>query len=259
MTLLIIWRAESETTFGSGNDQAARIFSLSSGSILTWLYRSLFSSAGTRNTARSGDRSSRRRPGLVFVGTGASHEFVSFFRCGFSRSVRIGSVEVLTLFRAQMTPALLQHHLKPEEKVLQPEKHEEHAVYISIFDSYPLLRSRPLLQIDSSIISLNPQTSPSLASSSNPNHTNISSPSHNVSYTPSSSFFMSRHLSPSLLPDLRPLRLATASQFLGSSKRLCQYEIPGGGRCADAGCEDIHISRMGGSASMDANVEPGGE
>ncbi|KAE9392829.1 hypothetical protein BT96DRAFT_261345 [Gymnopus androsaceus JB14] len=156
-----------------------------------------------------------------------------------------------------MTPALLQHHLKPEEKVLQPEKHEEHAVYISIFDSYPLLRSRPLLQIDSSIISLNPQTSPSLASSSNPNHTNISSPSHNVSYTPSSSFFMSRHLSPSLLPDLRPLRLATASQFLGSSKRLCQYEIPGGGRCADAGCEDIHISRMGGSASMDANVEPG--
>ncbi|KAF7365120.1 MADS-box transcription factor [Mycena venus] len=28
-------------------------------------------------------------------------------------------------------------------------------------------------------------------------------------------------------------------------KRICQYEVPGGGVCRDAGCEDVHLNRVG--------------
>ncbi|KIY46728.1 hypothetical protein FISHEDRAFT_75338 [Fistulina hepatica ATCC 64428] len=45
----------------------------------------------------------------------------------------------------------------------------------------------------------------------------------------------------STIPDLRPLQLATASKLLDPSKRICQYEIPGGGICRDQSCEDLHL------------------
>ncbi|GLB38373.1 hypothetical protein LshimejAT787_0502380 [Lyophyllum shimeji] len=49
-----------------------------------------------------------------------------------------------------------------------------------------------------------------------------------------------------MLPDLRPLKLATASRLLDPSKRICQYEVPGGGVCRDENCEDAHLSRIAG-------------
>jgi hypothetical protein len=48
---------------------------------------------------------------------------------------------------------------------------------------------------------------------------------------------------PSTVPDLRPLKLACKMKGLDPDKRVCQYEVPGGGVCRDAGCEDYHLSR----------------
>jgi len=39
--------------------------------------------------------------------------------------------------------------------------------------------------------------------------------------------------------------------LIDPSKRLCQYEIPGGGECRDRECEDIHLSRTPGVEPSD--------
>ena len=45
-------------------------------------------------------------------------------------------------------------------------------------------------------------------------------------------------------PDLKLLKLAVVSKHLDPLKRICQFEIPGGGVCRDEKCEDFHISRL---------------
>ncbi|KAJ7927982.1 hypothetical protein B0H13DRAFT_2311849 [Mycena leptocephala] len=40
------------------------------------------------------------------------------------------------------------------------------------------------------------------------------------------------------------VQYATCSA-LDPAKRICQFEVPGGGVCADAGCEDLHLNRFG--------------
>ena len=45
--------------------------------------------------------------------------------------------------------------------------------------------------------------------------------------------------------DLQPLKVAVSSKFLSDPlRRVCQYEVPGGGECRDQDCEDIHLSRL---------------
>jgi Putative zinc-finger domain len=44
--------------------------------------------------------------------------------------------------------------------------------------------------------------------------------------------------------DLAGLRMATLTRSLDPSKQICQFEIPGGGICRDASCEDLHLSRV---------------
>jgi hypothetical protein len=44
--------------------------------------------------------------------------------------------------------------------------------------------------------------------------------------------------------DLRPLKLATSIKAIDPSKRICQYEVPGGGVCRDSECEDVHLQRI---------------
>ncbi|KIP02888.1 hypothetical protein PHLGIDRAFT_26369 [Phlebiopsis gigantea 11061_1 CR5-6] len=65
---------------------------------------------------------------------------------------------------------------------------------------------------------------------------------------------------PSQTPDLSTLfpvslsscKAAAVNRWLSDpSRRICQYEVPGGGECRDPGCEDIHPSRAG-------SVEPSG-
>lgn len=144
---------------------------------------------------------------------------------------------------------------------INPSKHEEnpdqvgnhestgYSPYSSLFDSYPLLRSRsrPLsftgpdhLQLSSLVPSSS--TSSTLSSISTvPSSLSLStrsrSSSHSSNAHPMGPFRR--------LPDLRPLKLAIASKSLDPSKRLCHFEVPGGGVCRDAECQDVHLSRMG--------------
>jgi hypothetical protein len=53
-----------------------------------------------------------------------------------------------------------------------------------------------------------------------------------------------------LLPSLKALKLATIAHRLDPSKRICQYEVPGGGVCRAMDCEDAHIDW--------GVIEPGG-
>lgn len=52
--------------------------------------------------------------------------------------------------------------------------------------------------------------------------------------------------------NLRAMKAAAVNRWLSDpSRRICQYEVPGGGECRDPNCEDIH-------PSMEWTVEPSG-
>lgn len=42
---------------------------------------------------------------------------------------------------------------------------------------------------------------------------------------------------------LRSLKMATLFKGIDPDRRICQFEIPGGGVCRDGKCEDLHIER----------------
>jgi len=42
---------------------------------------------------------------------------------------------------------------------------------------------------------------------------------------------------------LRSLKTATLFKSLDPDRRICRFEIPGGGVCRDDNCEDLHIER----------------
>lgn len=92
------------------------------------------------------------------------------------------------------------------------------STYSSPFYSYPLLRSRSRVVAD-----LEPK-----------NHLLSSS-----SVTSSLSFSSS-------VPDLRPLRVAVMSREAGNDfgRRICQFEVPGGGVCHDKTCTDMHLGDL---------------
>lgn len=64
-------------------------------------------------------------------------------------------------------------------------------------------------------------------------------------------------LASSSFPDLKPLKRAVSFKALDPSKRICQYELPGGGVCRDDGCEDVHLSRGLDGVGVDG-IEPSG-
>ncbi|KAJ4482028.1 hypothetical protein J3R30DRAFT_3455971 [Lentinula aciculospora] len=166
-----------------------------------------------------------------------------------SPTVEAVDVDLLSSSSAQTTPDLSQHPQKLEEKVLQPEKHEQDiSSYISIFDSFPLLRSKP-----PPILERGTDIHPSSSSVPSFKNTSASSSSPLSFLSPTASF---SSYSSSLSFAVRLLRLATVSRLLDPSKRVCQYEIPGGGICRDAGCEDFHIDRMFGTSTGLTITEP---
>lgn len=65
----------------------------------------------------------------------------------------------------------------------------------------------------------------------------------------------SYYLSASSLPELNleALKSAAIGKVLHPFKRICRYEVPGGGTCRDEGCDDVHLSRLQGET-----VEPSG-
>lgn len=114
---------------------------------------------------------------------------------------------------------------------------DNYHAYKSPFDSFPLLRSRlrrTLPDYDNDALSLHRQGSFSMDSSAS-----------------SSSSLV-------LIPDLQPLKRAASVKALDPCKQICQYELPGGGVCRDAGCEDVHLRRGDlNKAGMDG-IEPSG-
>ncbi|THH01108.1 hypothetical protein EW145_g6976 [Phellinidium pouzarii] len=49
-----------------------------------------------------------------------------------------------------------------------------------------------------------------------------------------------------MIPDLRPLRVAVTLREMGNNlqRRVCQYELPGGGVCRDKTCADVHLNDL---------------
>jgi len=166
-----------------------------------------------------------------------------------SRSIINGSIVFHFPLQMNKSPMITSALLKQDARKPSPlETSQEHpdsddpeteasfyfTNYQSLFDSYPLLR-----------------TSPDIYSSLRM-HTSIQ-PSMSPNFLPSTRTAPTS--SPSFIPDLKPLRLAALSKRLDPSKRLCQYEIPGGGTCRDNQCEDMHLSRLEG---IDSLGEPSG-
>ncbi|KAF8177009.1 hypothetical protein BJ912DRAFT_692975 [Pholiota molesta] len=141
-------------------------------------------------------------------------------------------------------PASFNSELEPHDK------HTTFSVYRSPFDSYPCLRDHPHRML-SDPFSISHDLS---AVSSQPIQSSMLSDSR-FSYTkPSISPYSSTDLH---LPDLRPLKLASTVRLFDPLKRICQYEIPGGGTCRDEHCEDIHLNRLE-SMNPLGMVEPSG-
>lgn len=141
---------------------------------------------------------------------------------------------------------------------------EGFTTYDSLFKFYPLLgRSRLVQDCSSSFETSSSPSSLGSVVSSSPSSLRASSTFSSFecsSSTSSPSFF-----SPSVasayptfpLLNLKVLRFATVSKLLNPIKPICQYEIPGGGICRDAGCEDVHLNVITGYGGS-GGVEPSG-
>lgn len=127
--------------------------------------------------------------------------------------------------------------------------------YHSPFDSYPLLlRDSLLLSTGAKNARASLSDNSFMYPSSLLLHLDSSSAyaEHFISSDPSST---SRLGIP--LPNMKPLRQATMTKLLDPFKRICQYEVPGGGTCRDEGCEDVHLSRLEGANQLGI-IEPNG-
>jgi hypothetical protein len=124
----------------------------------------------------------------------------------------------------------------------------KYGAYHSIFKLYPLLRghSRSTSSDPDFLSHVSPHSSLHIYPST---RTSLSS-SSSVLAEPSSYF-----LSSSSLPELNleALKSAAIGKILHPFKRICRYEVPGGGTCRDEGCDDVHLSRLQG-----VTVEPSG-
>ncbi|KIM40855.1 hypothetical protein M413DRAFT_154722 [Hebeloma cylindrosporum] len=128
------------------------------------------------------------------------------------------------------------------------------STYLSPFEMFPLLRDYP-----GSMLLSDPVSSLSSVSAS------YMYPSTRSSLSSIPSFVYAEHSAPPhssppssptvFLPDLKPLKLASLVKSLDPFKRLCHYEVPGGGTCRDDGCEDVHLSR---GANQMGQLEPTG-
>jgi hypothetical protein len=161
-----------------------------------------------------------------------------------------------------MTPALQkqderkQEESEPSNLNNNSDDINEFSTYRSPFDSFPLLRDCPGPMLISDPAS---SLSSSSASYMYPStRSSLSSIPYFVSTEHSTLPHPSSPSSPAvLLPDLKPLKLASLVKLLDPFKRLCQYEVPGGGTCRDDGCEDVHLSKLEGANQM-GQVEPTG-
>jgi hypothetical protein len=143
----------------------------------------------------------------------------------------------------EMTRTIQEQDQSLEQQVAEDQEttHDGWATYQSPLESYPLLRWNSQIAVDAAISS-------SGFAGSSPSH--LTTPTNqDQSSTESSSGSMSSS-TPDWL-DMKVLKTFIACKGFDTDRRICQYEVPGGGECRDAQCEDVHISR----ASV---MEPGG-
>ncbi|KAK0201809.1 hypothetical protein DFS33DRAFT_1023719 [Desarmillaria ectypa] len=165
--------------------------------------------------------------------------------------------------RQEENPDLLEQH--------QGEANQ-FTTYTSLFSSYPLLRSWPTANDSTARTSeqapslktwptaraLSSNTSTSLSSITSFSSFSIMPRSRSSSASSVHSDMHTHRLLPA--PDLRLLKTATTTKLLDPFKRICQYEIPGGGICRDVGCEDVHPSRLSNQQSSTGHsVDPSDE
>ncbi|KAF8627454.1 hypothetical protein AX17_006268 [Amanita inopinata Kibby_2008] len=132
-------------------------------------------------------------------------------------------------------------HPRPEENREREDKHErDYANYESPLASYPLLRSRARFSSTAEIV---PHGLESYTISL-PFSKHLSPITDSVSLSTASVPFSHLLQTDIHFPDLRLLKLAAVSKSLDPLKRICQYEVPGGGVCRDEECEDIHLGRL---------------
>jgi len=138
----------------------------------------------------------------------------------------------------------------------QQQHNEGFTTYNSPFKFYPLLylRSQPGRNSNSS---LRTSSSPSSLVSSSNSPTSLRASSFGCLSSPSlpCSFQFALASAYSIFPNLKLLRLATVSKLLDPLRPICQYEIPGGGICRDAGCADVHLNLLTGHDG-NGGVEP---
>jgi len=129
-------------------------------------------------------------------------------------------------------------------------------VYRSPFESYPLLLTQG--RSSDSISQFRDMSSPSLSHMYPSMRPSLSSDSPHVHTEPStsSSYSSFTYSAGIALPNLQPLQLATWAKMLNPTRRLCQYEVPGGGTCRDDGCHDVHLSKLEGEMGT---IEPSDE
>ncbi|OCB88247.1 hypothetical protein A7U60_g4653 [Sanghuangporus baumii] len=145
------------------------------------------------------------------------------------KSAHTREVNAETLANAESgKPMDVTHQDTPSAQVeFRQDGSQSFTQYISPFSYYPLLRSRTRVVSD-----LGPDTF----------HTSTTSARPSVS-----SSCISSVVDPKItVPDLRPLKVAVASREVGDGegRRICQFEVPGGGVCADETCTDLHINDL---------------
>ncbi|KAL5482492.1 hypothetical protein ACEPAI_9086 [Sanghuangporus weigelae] len=145
------------------------------------------------------------------------------------KSAHAREVNAETLADAELgKPMDVTHQDTPSAQVeFGQDSSQSFTQYISPFSYYPLLRSRTRVVSDLGSDTL---------------HTSTASTRPSVS-----SCCISSVVDPEVtVPDLRPLRVAVASREVGDGegRRICQFEVPGGGVCADKTCTDLHINDL---------------
>lgn len=122
------------------------------------------------------------------------------------------------------------------EQAVSPGSSERWIEYQSPIQSYPFSRWHLHLTGPSSF------ANGSMASSSN--GLSILTPSGSFSSNSASSSTSADSKDATMAGNLlRSLKMVTLLRSLDPDRRICQFEIPGGGACRDDKCEDLHIEK----------------
>jgi hypothetical protein len=113
---------------------------------------------------------------------------------------------------------------------------ERWTTYQSPLQSYPFSRWHLHLTGPRNSVNGSMASSPDGLSILTPSGSFSSNSSHSSTSADSKDVTMAGNL-------LRSLKMATLFKSLDPDRRICQFEIPGGGVCRDDKCEDLHIER----------------